>query len=135
MKKSVILPEGHPVFGSNKVFDLFQYNPAVESNGLLFIAGQIGMCADGTIPEEVSEQCDLAFQRLGAILEARGLSFDDLVELTTYHVDIDSHLTSFREVKERYIKKDFPAWTILGVSALARPILKIEIKAVAAMKK
>jgi len=135
MKKALTLPEGHPVFGSNKIFELFQYNPAVESNGLLFIAGQIGMRADGTIPEDVAEQCDLAFQRLGAILEARGLGFEDLVDLTSYHVDIDQHLTTFREVKERYVKQDFPAWTILGVAALARPILKIEVKAVAALRK
>ena len=41
---------------------------------------------------------------------------------------------TFREVKERYITADFPAWTILGVASLARPNLLIEIKAVAAAK-
>lgn len=77
---------------------------------------------------------DLAFKRLGAILEQQGLGFEDLVELVSYHVRIDDQLTTFREVKERYIRRDFPAWTILGVASLARPNLLIEIKAVAAKR-
>ncbi|NPT55175.1 RidA family protein [Paraburkholderia elongata] len=41
---------------------------------------------------------------------------------------------AFREIKDRYIKVDAPAWTILGVAALARPTLFVEIKAVAATR-
>lgn len=44
------LPESDPAFGGNKVFDLFQYSPAVTANGLAFVAGQIGIRADGSIP-------------------------------------------------------------------------------------
>ncbi len=128
------LPENDATFGSNKVFDLFQYSPAVKAGGLVFIAGQVGIRSDGTVPDSAEEQIDLAFKRLGAILAHEGLAFEDLVELVSYHVRIDEQLTTFREVKERYIKRDFPAWTILGVASLARPNLLIEIKAVAATK-
>lgn len=55
-------------------------------------------------------------------------------DLASYQVRIDDQLTTFREVKERYITRDFPAWTILGVASLARPNLLIEIKAVAAAR-
>ena len=128
------LPEDDPTFGSNKIFDLFKYSPAVTANGLVFIAGQVGIRPDGTIPETSEEQARVAFQRLGAILKHQGLGFEDLVELVTYHVDIDNHLSDFREVKDEFISSDFPAWTILGVAALARDTLLIEIKAVAAAK-
>ena len=128
------LPGHHPSFGGNKVFDLFQYSPAVQAGGLVFIAGQVGIRPDGTVPESVEEQIELAFQRLGAILAQQGLGFGDLVELVTYHVRIDEQLTTFRAVKERYVTREFPAWTILGVAALARPELLVEIKAVAAAK-
>ena len=126
------LPDNDPTFGSNKVFDLFQYSPAVKAGGLVFIAGQVGIRPDGTVPESAEEQIDLAFKRLGAILEHQGLGFEDLVELVSYHVRIDEQLTTFREIKERYVTRDFPAWTILGVASLARPNLLIEIKAAAA---
>lgn len=128
------LPENDPTFGSNKVFDLFQYSPAVRAGGLVFIAGQVGIRADGTVPESAAEQIDLAFQRLGAILAHEGLRFEDLVELVSYHLRIDEQLPTFRQIKERYITREFPAWTILGVASLARPNLLVEIKAVAAAR-
>lgn len=128
------LPENDPVFGGNKVFDAFQYSPAVRAAGLVFIAGQVGIRPDGSVPETVTEQIELAFKRLGSILEHLGLGFEDLVELVSYHVDIDAQLPRFRDIKERYITRDFPAWTILGVAALARPDLLVEIKAVAAAR-
>src|SRR5271156_4097744 len=93
------LPEDDTTFGSNRIFDLFQYSPAVTANGLAFIAGQIGVRADGSIPEEPKEQIDIAFRRVGAVLKHLGLDFADVVELVSYHVDIGSQLTAFREVK------------------------------------
>lgn len=128
------LPENDPTFGSNKVFDLFQYAPAVKAGGLVFIAGQVGIRPDGTVPESAEEQIELAFKRLEAILKHEGLGFEDLVELVSYHVRIDEQLDQFRAIKERFITRDFPAWTILGMASLARPNLLIEIKAVAAAK-
>jgi enamine deaminase RidA (YjgF/YER057c/UK114 family) len=129
------LPEDDATFGSNRIFDLFQYSPAVTANGLVFIAGQIGLRADGSIPEDPKDQIDVAFKRIEAVLEHLGLNFTDVVELVSYHVDIGSQLTAFREVKEQYIHSDFPAWTILGVASLARPELIVEIKVVAATRK
>lgn len=128
------LPEDNAVFGGNKVFDLFKYNPAVKAGGLVFIAGQVGIRADGTVPDSAEEQIRLAFQRLGEVLKQMGLDFSDLVELVSYHVGVDTQLATFRAVKDEFITADFPAWTILGVAALARPNMLIEIKAVAAAR-
>ena len=128
------LPEDDPVFGGNKAFDAFRYSPAVRAGSLVFIAGQVGMRPDGSVPDSAAEQIELAFQRLGAILKHLGLGFEDLVELVSYHVRLDEQLASFREIKDRHIRGDFPTWTILGVAALARPRLLVEIKAVAASR-
>ncbi|NTX29888.1 RidA family protein [Burkholderia pyrrocinia] len=129
------LPDDDPTFGGNRVFDLFQYSPAVTANGLVFIAGQIGLRADGSIPDAPAEQVDAAFKRVEAILAHLDLDFSDVVELVSYHVDVGAHLAAFRAVKEHYIRVDFPAWTILGVAALARPELIVEIKVVAATRR
>jgi enamine deaminase RidA (YjgF/YER057c/UK114 family) len=129
------LPEDDATFGSNRIFDLFQYSPAVMANGLVFIAGQIGLRADGSIPEDPKEQIDVAFKRIEAVLKHLDLDFTDVVELVSYHVDVGSNLAAFREVKERYIRSDFPAWTILGIAALTRPEFIVEIKVVAATRK
>ena len=63
-----------------------------------------------------------------------GLGFEDLVELVSYHVEVDTQLADFRAVKDRWITQDFPTWTILGVAALARSGLVVEIRAVAAAR-
>ncbi len=128
------LPANDPTFGGNRLFDLFQYSPAVKAAGLVFIAGQVGIRADGTVPDGAEEQIELAFRRLGAILAHQGLGFGDLVELVSYHVQVDEQLPRFRAIKERHIARDFPTWTIVGVAALARPGLLVEIKAVAAAR-
>lgn len=109
-KTTIALSNPHPAFGSTEVFKTFNYAPAVAAGGLLFIAGQIGIRADGTVPSTIEEQIDLAFQRLGAILQAAGLGFEDLVELVNYHVDVDKQLTVFLGIKDRYINADAPAW-------------------------
>lgn len=90
------LPDDDPVFGGNRIFDLFQYSPAVTANGLVFIAGQIGLRADGSLPESAVEQADLAFQRIAAVLCHLGLDFTDAVELVSYHVDVGADLAGFR---------------------------------------
>lgn len=128
------LPEDDPTFGSNRIFDLFQYSPAVAAGGLVFIAGQIGLRADGTIPTTAKEQARLAFERMGTVLRHLGLDYTDIVELVSYHVDLDAQIADFRAVKEQFIRPDFPAWTIVGVAALARQDLVVEIKAVAATR-
>lgn len=128
------LPDDDATFGSNRIFDLFQYSPAVIAHGLVFIAGQVGLRADGSIPTSPKEQIEVAFKRIDAILKHLELDFSDVVELVSYHVDVNAQLADFRAVKAQYIRSDFPAWTILGVAALARPELVVEIKVVAATR-
>jgi enamine deaminase RidA (YjgF/YER057c/UK114 family) len=132
-KEVVRIAENSPLFGDGKVFETFRYSPAIKAGGLVFIAGQVGLRRDGTIPEDVSLEAELAFQRVGELLECCGLGFEALVELVSYHVDIDQHLAAFRAVKDRFIIAPYPTWTIVGVAALARPALKVEIKCVAAL--
>lgn len=133
-KEIVRVGPGSRHFGDGKIFDTFRYSPAVKAGGLVFIAGQVGIRPDGTVPEDVSAQAELAFERTGELLSLCGLGFEDLVEVVSYHVDIEQHLSAFRAVKDRYLVAPYPTWTIIGVAALARPVLKLEIKCVAASK-
>ena len=132
--KQVINP-AHPMFAGpegKSIFEKFEYSAAVKVGGLVFVAGQIGLNPDGTVPPDAEAQYVNAFERLRVVMEAAGTSLENLVEIVTYHTDLSTGLRSFMEVKQRFVKAPFPTWTIIGVAALARPELKIEIKAVAA---
>ena len=64
------------------------------------------------------------------MLTAAGAGFDNVVEMITYHVDMRD-LLLFMEVKDRYFTGRVPAWTGIGVTALAMPGLLVEIKCTA----
>jgi enamine deaminase RidA (YjgF/YER057c/UK114 family) len=55
---------------------------------------------------------------------------DEVVSMTTYHVDI-ADLEGFRAIKDEFIHPPYPAWTAVGVTALAAPEMLIEIAVVA----
>lgn len=127
----------NPIFaaaGGGTIFDKFQYSSAVKAGGLVFVAGQIGLNPDGSIPERPEQQFVNAFERLKLVLEEAGCQMSDLVELVSYHVGLHSHLADFAKVKAQYVPAPFPTWTILEIAGLARPGLIIEIKAVAAAR-
>ncbi|MFI9645246.1 Rid family hydrolase [Streptomyces sp. NPDC052040] len=129
----VEVPEGNAVFGeTTSAFASFGYSAAVRAHGLLFIAGTIGRRADGTIPDTIEEQTEIAIRKIEEILRLENLDPSALVDVTSYHVDIREHLTGFIEVKQRLVKAPYPGWTIIGVSGLASPGLLVEIRATAA---
>ena len=123
----------NPIFAAasgGTIFDKFQYSSAVKAGGLIFVAGQIGLNPDGSMPEKPEQQFVNAFERLKLVLEDVG-QMSDLVEPASYHVGLSSHLADFMRVKETYVPAPFPTWTILDIAGLARPGLIIEVKAVA----
>jgi enamine deaminase RidA (YjgF/YER057c/UK114 family) len=133
MKKQAI-DSKNPIFATqdgSTIFKKFGYSPAVRAGDFIYVAGQIGLNADGSMPENDDGQIVNAFDRLKIVLEEAGASLDDIVELVSYHVGLQGHLTRFVEIKGRYIREPFPTWTILEIAGLARPGLVIEIKAVA----
>ncbi|QYD68257.1 hypothetical protein KZJ38_18645 [Paraburkholderia edwinii] len=67
----------------------------------------------------------------GRFRDAAGCTFEDVVEMTTYHVQMSVHMSVFREVKNRVFPRGKCAWTAIGVSELAHPGLLAEIKCVA----
>ena len=126
----------NPIFaaaGGGTVFDKFQYSSAVKAGGLVFVAGQIGLNSDGSMPDKHEQQFINAFERIKLVLEEVGCQMSDLVELVSYHVGLNTnnHLADFMKVKAQYVPAPYPTWTILDIAGLARPGLVIEIKAVA----
>ena len=62
-----------------------------------------------------------------SLIEA-GLTFSDIVEMTTYHIGLEKHFQDFILIKDEFIGEPYPAWTAVGVSELAEDDAVIEIK-------
>jgi enamine deaminase RidA (YjgF/YER057c/UK114 family) len=97
---------------------------------LVFVAGQVGMHRDGTVPASFAEQAELTFANLRACLAAHGLGVDAVVKLTVFIVP-QQDFQLLRAVREKHFGDHRPTSTTVYVPALAAPALLLEVEAVA----
>ncbi|WP_233271775.1 RidA family protein [Paraburkholderia acidiphila] len=107
------------------------YAPAVKVGATVCCAGQVGRTADLEVIADPQAQFLACWENLRVVLEAAGCTFEDIVDMTTYHVQMSQHMAVFRDVKNRVFPRGTCAWTAIGVSELAHPGLLVEIKCVA----
>jgi enamine deaminase RidA (YjgF/YER057c/UK114 family) len=72
-----------------------------------------------------------AFDRIGRTLADAGVTWDDVVDITSFHTDVTTQMPAIVEVKNRYVKPPFPAWTAIQVARLIPGNGITEIKIVA----
>lgn len=107
------------------------YVPAVQVGRTVYCAGQVGRTADLQVIADPEAQFVAAWENLRTVLAEAGCTYEDVVEMTTYHVDMHTHMAVFRAVKDRLFPRGRCAWTCVGVQDLARPGLLVEIKCIA----
>lgn len=97
----------------------------------VYVAGQVGVRPDGTVPEDVETQAEQVFLNIREVLRGADMDLADLVSMRTYLLTRDyvPHLVAARA---RVLGSVRPAATLLIVSGLGQPEWKIEIDAVAA---
>lgn len=108
------------------------YCHAVRAGNLVWISGTVGMDAAGAIPAGVVEQFDLALRNLDACLKAAGAGPQHVVKVTVFLTDIDDR-ARINPARQRYFGEHRPASTLVEVSALVLPDLKVEIEAQAVL--
>jgi enamine deaminase RidA (YjgF/YER057c/UK114 family) len=124
-KRDAIFPVGRQA-----LYEIHKYSAAIRSGDLLFVSGQVGSREDGSPEPDFRKQVELAFQNLGAVLKAAGSTFDDIVDVTTFHTDPQNQFETVLAVKDAtFAKKPYPNWTAVGVNWLAG--FDFEIKVIA----
>lgn len=124
-KRDAIFPKDRQA-----LYEKNAYSAAVCSNDFLFVSGQVGSREDGSPEPDFAAQVQLAFDNLKSVLEAAGASFDDIVDVTTFHTDPEAQFDTVLEAKARaFPEKPYPNWTAVGVNWLAG--FDFEIKVIA----
>jgi enamine deaminase RidA (YjgF/YER057c/UK114 family) len=104
-----------------------QVEVSAESR-MLFLAGQVGIAPDGTVPADPVEQLGVALENVVRNLEAAGFEPADLVKLTTYVVgSIDA--AGRRAQLDRVLGPHVTTSTLVYVAGLASPDYKVEVEA------
>ncbi|MBV7561559.1 MULTISPECIES: RidA family protein [unclassified Pseudomonas] len=123
--RDVVFPAGRQA-----LYERNRYSPAVRSNGLLFVSGQVGSRPDGSPEPELKAQVRLAFENLNAVLAAADCSFDDVVDVTVFIVNPEERFETIWEVVPEYWgQAPFPNITCVGVTWLYG--FQFEIKVIA----
>jgi len=105
------------------------YASAVVSGDTVTLSGVVA----GVRPGETDLRVGYtrAFERIGSILRNAGVSWDDVIDITTFHTDLTTQMPAIVAVKNQYIKPPFPTWTAIQVSRLIPDNGITEIKIVA----
>ena len=104
------------------------YCHAVRSGDRVWISGTVGVLPDGSIPDNTSEQFQVAIDSLDRCLRAAGGRPEHIVKVTVLLTDIGDR-TAINPIRQRYFGDHRPASTLYEVSALVTPEMKVEIEA------
>ncbi len=109
------------------------YNQAVIFNGMVFTAGQIAIdpATNQVTDGDISEQTELVLQNLGAVLNAAGTDFRNVLKTTVFLKNM-SDFPAMNEVYGRFFSENSPARSAVEVSRLPKDVL-VEIECVAAV--
>jgi 2-iminobutanoate/2-iminopropanoate deaminase len=124
--KTVVRTESAPA-----PFQGAPYSQAITANGLVFVAGQLGLRPGESemVGEGITEQTEQIFDNLQAILEEAGSGLDRIVKTTVFLID----LGDFQAMNEVYAKRigDLPpARSTVGIGQLPSGA-RVEIEAIA----
>lgn len=121
--------------GMEAVYDQWHIAPAVVVGEMVFCSGVLGTDHTGTVPNDLADQFAAAFDSLAHILRAAGTDLEHVVEMVTFHTDLEADLHTFTTVRERYLHAPWPAWTAVGAAQIGGgvPGARVEIKATAVL--
>jgi enamine deaminase RidA (YjgF/YER057c/UK114 family) len=109
------------------------YCESIKTGDTIYLSGVVA----GTRPGEtdLTRSYEQAFERIGVILQKAGATWDDVVDITTFHTDLGTQMPAIVAVKNKYVKPPFPAWTAIQVTRLIPDNGITEIKIVAKVSK
>lgn len=107
---------------------------AVEANGLVFIAGQVGVdpTSNRLVGQGTGAQTRQCLVNLGLILRDANLDYGDVAKTTVYLTDFDD-FDEMNQIYREYFPADPPARATVAVRSLA-PGFRVEIEAIAAAR-
>ena len=107
------------------------YSQGIRSGELVFCSGQVGLdpATGELVPGGVEAEAERALRNLQSVLDAAGLSFDDVVKTTIFLADI-ADFAAINAIYARFMPDPPPARSTFGVAALPKGA-RFEVEAIA----
>jgi 2-dehydropantoate 2-reductase len=119
------------IHSTNAPRPLGPYSQAIEIGGLVFFSGQLAVdfVTGEVVGNDIADQVRKALTNLGAVVEAAGMTYDDIVKTTVYLTEMEDYFEKFNTVYSTFFQNTPPARTTVAVKALPRGSM-VEIDAV-----
>jgi 2-iminobutanoate/2-iminopropanoate deaminase len=106
------------------------YSQGIDAGDYVFVSGQAGIDPlTGKLAEGIAAQCEQALKNVGAVLDAAGCTWTDVVKVTLWLTNAD-HFATVNEIYARFVGDPAPARSAPIVAALPRGLL-ISVEAIA----
>jgi 2-iminobutanoate/2-iminopropanoate deaminase len=105
-----------------------------DARSIVFVSGQAPISAEGELvgEDDFELQVRQTFDNLRTVVEEAGAGLDAVVKLTVYLTDL-GRLRDYTRIKGEFFTGAQPASTAIGVAALARPEMMVEVEAFAVL--
>ena len=104
------------------------YSDAIVAGETIYLSGIVVGQREG---ETLEAAYDRTYDQIGAILKRAGASWDDVVDITSFHTDVVAQMPAIVAAHKRRVKAPYPAWTAIDVDRLIPERGITEIKIVA----
>ncbi|MDJ0824215.1 MAG: RidA family protein [Rhodobacter sp.] len=115
-------------------FARYSHGVAVEAGTLIVTSGQLGLAADGTVPDGAEAQAAICFANINAILGETGANRTHVVRINAYVTD-RVHMAGYMAARDAWLAKvePPPASTLMIVAGFTRPEFVVEVEAMAVL--
>ena len=126
--KQIINPAGGP--GA-----VGPYSPAIKSNGLVFVSGQIPLdpASEELVAGDIQAQVRRVLENIGLLLGEAGSSFQEVLKVSVFLADLN-HFEAMNQVYAQYFGDSRPARSTIEASRLPKGV-DVEIDVIAACEK
>src|SRR5580698_9477330 len=93
---------------------------------LLSVSGQVGVNPKGKLQDGIDKQCEHVWKNIGQVLKAGGMTYKDIVKMTTFLTD-SRFIPASRVARDKVLPAPpYPSSTLLIVAGLADPAMLVE---------
>lgn len=123
----VIVPEDR-----RSSYENWGYAPAIRVGDTIYVSGVVsGLVGEGSYEERYARGFRRALEHIESVLKEAGASLDDVIDITSFHTDLQRQLEVAVKVRMEVMSPPHPAWTAVGTTALATPDGQTEIRVIA----
>ena len=125
------MPDRQPIIPSG-VSPNPNLSPGIRVGDFLFVSGHVGVDADGNVVGDCEAQSRQVMASIRSVIEAAGGRMEDVAKITCFLTNMDDY-PAYAKVRLETWPSNPPASSTVGVSALVRPELVVEVEAIVRM--